>query len=67
MRHRFFTEHIRQFLAVSIAVQCLSALVFLYSYQALQNNARDNILQFAENYVEKVSEQLSWNLSLIHI
>ena len=61
MRHRFFTEHIRQFLAVSIAVQCLSALVFLYSYQALQNNARDNILQFAENYVEKVSEQLSWN------
>lgn len=61
MRHRFFTEHIRQFLAVSIAVQCLSALVFLYSYQVLWKTARDNVLQFAGKYVEKVSEQLSWN------
>ena len=33
MRHRFFTEHIRQFLAGSIAVQCLIAMSFLYSYQ----------------------------------
>ena len=45
MRHRFFTEHIRQFLAVSIAVQCLSALVFLYSYQVLWKTARDNVLR----------------------
>lgn len=61
LHHGFFTEHIRQFLALSIAVQCLSAMVFLYSYQSLQRTARDNVLQFTENYVEGISEQLSRN------
>ena len=61
MRQRFFTGHIQHFLAVGIGVLCLSAAVFLYSYQALRASATDNILQFTQNYVDKISEQLSWN------
>lgn len=61
MRERFFTGHIQQFLAVSIGVLCLSAAVYLYSYNALRSAASENIIQFTENYVNKISEQLSWN------
>ena len=61
MRERFFTGHIQQFLAVSIGVLCLSAAVYLYSYSALRTEASENIIQFTENYVNKISEQLSWN------
>lgn len=61
MRERFFTGHIQHFLAVSIGVLCLSAAVYLYSYNALRAAASENIIQFTENYVNKISEQLSWN------
>lgn len=61
MRERFFTGHIQQFLAVSIGVLCLSAAVYLYSYNALRAEASENMIQFTENYVNKISEQLSWN------
>lgn len=61
MRERFFMGHLQQFLAVSIGVLCLSAFVFLYSYSALHAAASENIIQYTENYVNKISEQLSWN------
>ena len=61
MRERFFMGHLQQFLAVSIGVLCLSAFVFLYSYSALHAAAPENIIQYTENYVNKISEQLSWN------
>ena len=61
MRERFFRGHIQQFLAVGIGVLCLSAAVFLYSYNALRSAASENILKVTRNYADKISEQLSWN------
>lgn len=61
MYRRFFTENMRQILTISIVVQCLCVFVFLYSYAGLQKVAKDNITQFADHYVEKVTEQLNRN------
>lgn len=61
MYRRFFSKNIRQILTISIVVQCLCVFVFFYSYAGLQQVAKDNITQFADHYVEKVTEQLNRN------
>lgn len=61
MYRRFFTNHIRLILTVSIAVQCCCVMIFLYSYSRLQVIAERNIMQFADRFVEKVTDDLNRN------
>lgn len=58
---RFFTQNMRQFLTVSVVVQILSVLVFVYSYAGLWELSKENIKRFADNFVEKAAEEMSRN------
>lgn len=61
MYRRFFANHIRLILTVSIVVQCCCVMIFLYSYSRLQEIAEKNIMQFADRFVEKVTDDLNRN------
>lgn len=61
MYRRFFSNHIRLILTVSIIAQCCCVMIFLYSYSRLQEIAEKNIMQFADRFVEKVTDDLNRN------
>ena len=66
MYRRFLIENSRKILVFSICIQIVCMIVFGYTYQKQQDEAKKNIVQFTEQYVEKVTNELKRNDSYIN-
>ena len=67
MYRRFLIENSRKILVFSICVQIVCMIVFGYTYQKQQDKAKKNIVQFTEQYVEKVTNELKRNDSYMGV
>ena len=67
MYRRFLIENSRKILVFSICIQIVCMIVFGYTYQKQQDEAKKNIVQFTEQYVEKVTNELKRNDSYMGV